>query len=67
MTTRNDITGDTLQTKATTDKYRDGWDRIFGKKELDDNGGGEVGIPRPSRSVKRQPDEDGQHLSDSGE
>ena len=35
MTARNDITGDTLVTKGTTDDYRDGWDRIFGKKKLD--------------------------------
>ena len=32
MTTRNDITGDALITGASTDSYRDGWDRIFGKK-----------------------------------
>lgn len=33
MTSKNDITGDSLTTKATSDKYRDGWDRIFGKKD----------------------------------
>ena len=33
MTTKNDVTGDNLVTKDTTDAYRDGWDRIFGKKE----------------------------------
>lgn len=33
MATKNDITGDSLVTKSTTDNYRDGWDRIFGKKE----------------------------------
>lgn len=33
MTTRNDITGDSLTTKTSTDNYRDGWDRIFGNKE----------------------------------
>lgn len=33
MTTRNDITGDLIQTKTTSDdKYADGWERIFGKK-----------------------------------
>lgn len=32
MTARNDITGDMIQTKGSTDAYRDGWDRIFGKK-----------------------------------
>lgn len=33
MTARNDITGDAIQTKGSNDAYRDGWDRIFGKKE----------------------------------
>ncbi len=33
MTARNDITGDALRTKGSTDAYRSGWDRIFGKKE----------------------------------
>lgn len=32
--TKNDITGDFLITGAASDKYREGWDRIFGKKEL---------------------------------
>lgn len=33
MATKNDITGDTLATKSATDAYREGYDRIFGKKE----------------------------------
>lgn len=32
MATRNDITGDALISKASTDSYRDNYDRIFGKK-----------------------------------
>lgn len=32
MATRNDITGDELKTGSSTEAYRDGWDRIFGKK-----------------------------------
>ena len=47
-TSFNDVTGDSLTTKTTTDSYRDGWDRIFGKKakeqsdeELDANEGGD--------------------------
>ena len=32
MASKNDITGDTIMTKAS-DKYRDNYDRIFGKKE----------------------------------
>jgi len=35
-TARNDITGDSIQSKPGTDLYRDGWDRIFGKKESDE-------------------------------
>jgi len=31
MTSRNDITGDKLQTKPATKQYRDGWEAIFGK------------------------------------
>lgn len=33
---RNDITGDSIQTKPGTDLYRDGWERIFGKKDSGD-------------------------------
>lgn len=33
MTSRNDITGDAIQTGTSSDAYRDGWDRIFGKKD----------------------------------
>lgn len=28
---KNDITGDSLVTRSSTDAYRDGWDRIFKK------------------------------------
>jgi len=30
MATKNDITGDALVSKPTTDNYRDNYDRIFG-------------------------------------
>jgi hypothetical protein len=33
MPTTNDVTGDSIQTKQATDKYREGWETIFGKKE----------------------------------
>ena len=33
MTSRNPITGDELKTKPSTEKYREGWDKIFGKKK----------------------------------
>lgn len=31
MTARNDITGDLIVSGGSSDAYRDGWDRIFGK------------------------------------
>lgn len=34
MTATNNITGDHLRSKAATDEYRDGFDRIFGKKPI---------------------------------
>lgn len=33
MATTNDITGDVIATKTSTDAYRDGWARIFQKPE----------------------------------
>lgn len=30
---KNDITGDDLVSKSATAAYRDGWDRIFGRKK----------------------------------
>lgn len=33
MTAKNDITGDAIITKSSTEKFRDGWERTFGKKE----------------------------------
>lgn len=32
MTSRNEITGDAIQTKLNSDSYRDNYDRIFGSK-----------------------------------
>lgn len=32
----NDITGDSIFTRSSTEKYRDNWDRIFGKKDRED-------------------------------
>ena len=33
MTSKNDITGDEIKSKTNSDRYREGWDRIFGKKQ----------------------------------
>lgn len=35
MTTKNDITGDALKSKPSSDKYRENWERIFGQKKKD--------------------------------
>lgn len=34
-TARNPVTGDALQTRPTSQQYRDNWDKIFGKPEKD--------------------------------
>ena len=38
MATRNDITGDSIQTKTSSQAYRDNWDAIFGgdKRKVED-------------------------------
>jgi hypothetical protein len=33
MAAKNDVTGDSLRTRVSNDKYSEGWDRIFGKKD----------------------------------
>lgn len=33
MVAKNDITGDSIQTRGTSDAYRDNYDLIFGKKK----------------------------------
>ena len=32
-TAKNDVTGDALRSRPTTEKYRDNWDLIFGTKK----------------------------------
>lgn len=38
MATKNDVTGDAIQTKMTSDLYRQNWEKIFGKKKNKKNG-----------------------------
>jgi|LakMenEpi03Aug12_release.lakeMendotaPanAssembly.Ray.scaffolds.fasta_scaffold133810_3 hypothetical protein len=38
MATKNDITGDAIQTKLASDLYRQNWDKIFGKKDKKKDG-----------------------------
>lgn len=33
MATKNDVTGDSIQTKAPSKAYSDNWEKIFGKKD----------------------------------
>jgi len=33
MATKNDVTGDAIQTKLASDLYRQNWEKIFGKKK----------------------------------
>ena len=35
MVAKNDITGDSIQTKGVSDAYRNNYDLIFGKKKVD--------------------------------
>jgi hypothetical protein len=36
VTTRNDITGDSIRTRVPSQQYKDNWDRIFGKKDTNE-------------------------------
>jgi hypothetical protein len=36
-TSTNDITGDKIQSKPSSQKYRDGWDLIFNKNKQEGN------------------------------
>ena len=38
-TARNDITGNALRSRPPSDKYNEGWERIFGKKKKREKGG----------------------------
>ena len=37
MAARNDITGDSIKSKTSSQAYRDNWDAIFGKKKEEFN------------------------------
>lgn len=34
MTAHNDVTGDLISTKSNSKEFCNGWERIFGKKEV---------------------------------
>jgi hypothetical protein len=50
---RNDITGDSLVSKTANQAYRDGWDRIFGKKKEEKKQAPEVGEEGYSEYITR--------------
>lgn len=37
MATKNDVTGDNIQSKVNSQAYKDNWDLVFGKKKDDQN------------------------------
>ena len=36
MTSKNDVTGDKIQSKIPSKEYKEGWDRIYGTIKLND-------------------------------
>ena len=38
MVAKNDITGDSIQTKSVNNSYRNNYDLIFGKESIDNSG-----------------------------
>lgn len=59
MTTKNEHTGATQQTKPATDAFREGWDRIFGGASVVENTAGcepadEGSIPRVTPKTPAQ-------------
>lgn len=59
-TSKNDVTNDRILSKENTDRYRDNWDRIFGKKkkEIDLEKVREKNFERYSEAHKELSDKD---------
>jgi hypothetical protein len=55
MIAKNDITGDRIVSKRTSDAYEKGWDRIFGrsKKTKDRTPSGELAEPVRRRAANK--------------
>lgn len=51
MTAKNDVTGDTIISKAYTDAYALGWERIFGSKSTDSSTPSQVPEPAPDATL----------------
>lgn len=57
MATRNDVTGDELKSRANSDAFKDGYERIWGsKKKKDDCAGAQHAIEQ-EQDNERHPDE----------
>ena len=37
LAAKNDVTGDSIQSKTNSKQYADNWDRIFGKKKVEES------------------------------
>lgn len=37
MTTKNDVTGDSIKSKVNSQQYRDNWEKIFSEVKEDDS------------------------------
>ncbi len=51
VATKNDITGDLIQSRTINDDYASGWDRIFGKKSVQE---GVNSVPQTEDDLNRQ-------------
>ena len=60
MAAKNDITGDTIATRAITDTYRNNYDLIFGKKKRGST-------DNPLRPVQPTTDQENDQAPDHGE
>jgi len=60
MSTTNDITGDSIQTKPASKDYRDGWERIYGSGTFQNgnNHDSDVVMPRERTLTRRNAGDD---------
>ena len=63
MATKNDITGDSIQTRTVTDTYRNNYDLIFGKKKRN----GTPATDDPVRHVHATPIDQHHQAPDHGQ
>ena len=57
MVAKNDITGDSIQSRKNNKAYEDNFDRIFGKKKEDDKNLAEYELNKSTGEVQRVDDE----------